>query len=262
MLEPLGERERVLGGEPEEVLDTPLGIVGERIDASDVLLRAGDPHRRAPVGQRPRAAHRRDDELGLRGHQRRRQQPVGRQAHRELDRVIDGDDAADEVAQRLAPHLEHRVGADERVAQRGRLLDVEALGLRTILGVGEIEIARHPQQLAGRHRRAGGAAAAGHVRLQRPEIGPAVEDHRHRLAQRETVDPQRDRHRRRVVEQRPAQQLLGLAGVSGGILVEHGPLLYRQLRVHHLPTPAGRWQRPSGETGRLIPGHQDHCACR
>ena len=53
----LASAARVLGGVLEEVLEAALRVVGQRVDARDVLLRAGDAHRRAALGQRPRAAH-------------------------------------------------------------------------------------------------------------------------------------------------------------------------------------------------------------
>ncbi len=54
--------------------------------------------------------------------------------------------------QRFAPHIEHHVGAEQRVAQRRRLLDVQPLGLVAVLGVGQVEVARDSQQLAARRR--------------------------------------------------------------------------------------------------------------
>ena len=63
VIEPLGERVSVLGGHLKEVLDAALGVIGERIDAREVLLGARDPERRAALGERARPAHRRDDEM-------------------------------------------------------------------------------------------------------------------------------------------------------------------------------------------------------
>ena len=46
-----------------EVLEAALGVVGQRIDVRDVLLRAGDAHRRPALGERAGAAHRRDGDV-------------------------------------------------------------------------------------------------------------------------------------------------------------------------------------------------------
>ena len=62
--------------------------------------------------------------------------------------MVHGDVAAEQLTERLAPDIEHHVGADERVSQRGRLLDVQALGIRAIAGVGQVQVARHSEQLA------------------------------------------------------------------------------------------------------------------
>ena len=48
-----------------------------------------------------------------------------------------------------------------------------------------------------------------------------MEDDRHRLADRQATDAQRDRHRRAVVEQRAAKQLLSRALVSILLLAGH-----------------------------------------
>ena len=74
--------------------------------------------------------------------------------------MIDRDDAADQLAERFAPDVEHDVGADQRVAQRGGLLDVQPLGVLAVVGVGEVEVAGNAQQLAGGDRAAGATAAA------------------------------------------------------------------------------------------------------
>ena len=54
--------------------------------------------------------------------------------------MVDGDIGAGEIRQRLAPDVEHGVGADQRVTQRGRLIDVQLLGLGPVLGVRQVEI--------------------------------------------------------------------------------------------------------------------------
>ena len=64
--------ERMLRRELQELLDAALGVVGERIDAGELLLSAGDPERRSSIGERAGAAHRRDHDLGLGRDQRRR----------------------------------------------------------------------------------------------------------------------------------------------------------------------------------------------
>src|ERR1700754_1448069 len=76
----LGELARVLGGERQEVLEAALRIVRQRIDARDVLLADGDPHRRPALGQRARAADGGHDDLLLRRDERRRQQALRGQA--------------------------------------------------------------------------------------------------------------------------------------------------------------------------------------
>ena len=155
------------------------------------------------------------------GDERRGQQPRGREPDRQVDRAVDRDSWPDQLGERFAPHVEDDVGADERVPERGRLLHVELLGSGAVLGVGKVEVAWHPQQLAGRDRRAGRETAARDVGLERPEVATTVEDHRHRFADGEPADTKRDRNRRRVVEQRAAQQLLGAVVLVEGIFVEH-----------------------------------------
>ena len=209
---------RVIGGDGQEVLQAALGVVGQRVDARDVLLGADDPHRRAALGQRPGAADGGDDHPPLGRDERGRQQPVGGQADVELDAAVDLHARAREVLERLAPDVEHGVGADERVAQRGGLLGVERLGLLAVLGRAEVEVARDAQQLARGDRRAGAAAAVGDVGLDRAEVAAAVEDDRQRVAQREALDAQRDGSRRLGVDERPAEQIVG-------VVVAHGVLL-------------------------------------
>lgn len=70
MIQALGEGSGVLGGGDEEVLDAPGRVVGERIYARDVLLGTGDAHRWLAFGQGASAAHRRDHEVGIPGHER------------------------------------------------------------------------------------------------------------------------------------------------------------------------------------------------
>ncbi len=60
-LQALGHAARMIGGHGQEVVQAALGVVGQRVDAGDVLLGADDPHRRAALGQRPGAADGRDD---------------------------------------------------------------------------------------------------------------------------------------------------------------------------------------------------------
>ena len=64
------------------------------------------------------------------------------------DRAVDGHRDRREVAQRLAPDVEDGVGADEGVAQGRGLLGVEALGVLTVAGLGEVDVAGHTHQLA------------------------------------------------------------------------------------------------------------------
>jgi hypothetical protein len=59
--------------------------------------------------------------------------------------VVDGQLAVEQFAERFAPHVEHRVGAEQRVAHRGRLLEVQPFSLVAIGSVGEVEVARHPE---------------------------------------------------------------------------------------------------------------------
>ena len=61
-----------------EVLEAALGVVGQRIDVRDVLLGAGDAHRRAALGQRARAAHRRHGDVLLGRDEGDRHEAVGR----------------------------------------------------------------------------------------------------------------------------------------------------------------------------------------
>ena len=138
---------------------------------------------------------------------------MGGQPDVERDAAVDLDAGAGEVLERLAPDVEHGVGADQRVAQRGGLLGVERLGLVAVLGGPEVEVARHAQQLAGRDRRAGAAAAVGDVGLDRAEVPPAVEDDGQRVAQREAGDAQGDGGRGLGVDERPPEQIVGVVVV-------------------------------------------------
>ena len=61
----LGHPARVLGRHLEEVLQAALRVVGQRVDARDVLLSAHDPHRRPALGERARTAHGGDDDALL-----------------------------------------------------------------------------------------------------------------------------------------------------------------------------------------------------
>ena len=96
----------------------------------------------------------------------------------------------------------------------GGLLGVEVLGLLAVLGAAEVEVAGHAQQLVGRDGGARPAPAVGDVGLDRPQVAPAVEDHRQLLADREAADAQGDRCRRLRVDQRSAEQVLGVVLVQ------------------------------------------------
>ena len=209
----------------EEVLEAALGVVGQRVDARDVLLGAGDAHRRPACRERARAAHRRHDEPALGRDERHRQQAVRGQVDVEIDRAHDRDGCARHRAQRLAPDVEHGVGAHQRVAHGGGLLGVEALGLVAVLGLAEVEVAGHAQQLVGSHRGARAQAALGDVGLDRPEVAAAVEDHRDGVADGQPVDPQRHGSRGRVVQQGTPKELIPVPVVMAFVL--HRPSLVR-----------------------------------
>ena len=98
--------------------------------------------------------------------------------------AVDADVVVREVLERLAPDVEHGVGADQRVAQRAGLLGEQVLGLLAVLGRGQVEVARDAHQLVLADGVAGAAAAVGDVGLDRPEVLAAVEDHGQRLGQR------------------------------------------------------------------------------
>src|SRR4051794_9318874 len=49
--DPLRHLARVVGGRAHEVLQAALRVVGQRVHAHDVLLGAGDAHRRAALGE-------------------------------------------------------------------------------------------------------------------------------------------------------------------------------------------------------------------
>ena len=93
----------------------------------DALLGAGDAHRRAPLGQRPRFADRRDDDA-LGGHEGDGHSGGG-QRHVEVDTAVHGH-LRDSLPRGSAQMLGDRVGTDEGVAQRRGLLGVELPGLR------------------------------------------------------------------------------------------------------------------------------------
>ena len=137
------------------------------------------------------------------------QQAVGGEADVEHEPAVDLDARAGEVLERLAPDVEHGVGAEQGVAQRAGLFRVERLGLLAVARGGEVEVARHAQQLVGRDGAARPAAAVGDVGLDRAEVAPAVEDDRELLAERQPADPQGDRRRGVLVDQGPAEQFVG-----------------------------------------------------
>ena len=120
------------------------------------------------------------------------------------------------LGERLAPDRQHRVGRDHGVAQVARLVAVEAARLDAVGGVGEVEVAWHPQQRVARDRGAGAVAAERDVGLDRREVAAAVEDQRQLVAQREAVDPHRHRGRARLVEQRAPEKLLCRGSPSRG----------------------------------------------
>ena len=111
--------------------------------------------------------------------------------------------------ERLAPDVEHGVGADQRVAQRGGLLGVEALGVGAVVGLGEVDVARHPQQRIGAERGAGAMVAGGDVGLDRAEVAAAVEDDGDGLRQRQVAHLQRNRNGGLLVHECAAQQVVG-----------------------------------------------------
>ena len=110
----------------------------------------------------------------------------------ELHRALDGDVAPGDIRERLAPHLEHRVGTHERVARGARLLGVQPLGLVAVLRLGEIEVARDAQQLGRADGLPGAVTTGSDVGLDRAEVAPAVEDHRDLVADRQAAHAEGD----------------------------------------------------------------------
>jgi hypothetical protein len=90
----------------------------------------------------------------------------------------------------VTPQVEDDVGAEDRVTQHRRLLDVEMLGLVTIVRVGEVKVAGDAQQVTCRDNRAGAEAAWRNVGLKRAQITTGVKDHRDCVTDWESVDPQ------------------------------------------------------------------------
>jgi len=127
-------------------------------------------------------------------------------AHAQCDAMVDVDGG--DPRQGLPPDRQHRVRGDDRVADRLRLRGVELLGLVAVGGVGQVEVARHAQELGRGHGRAGAPPAVGHVRLDRPEILPSVEDDRQRLGHREAPDPQRHGGGCIRIDERALQQVV------------------------------------------------------
>ena len=134
---------------------------------------------------------------------------MGGEADVEHDPAVDLDARAGEVLQRLAPDVEHGVGAEQGVAQRAGLLRVQRLRLVAVARAGEVEVAGDAQEVVGRDGAARPAAAVGDVGLDRAEVAAAVEDDRELLAEREAGDPQRDRSRGVLIDQGPAEQIVG-----------------------------------------------------
>ncbi|MGH2498994.1 MAG: hypothetical protein ACRDF0_02705 [Candidatus Limnocylindria bacterium] len=127
--------------------------------------------------------------------------------------------AVRQVLQRLAPDVEHGVGAHERVAHGGGLLGVQVLGLVAILGGGKVEVARYAEQLVGTDRRAGAATAVRHIGLDRAEVPPAMEDDRQLVAEGQPCDAQGDRGGCLPVEEGPPKKLVGVLAVVHSHLV-------------------------------------------
>ena len=198
----------MVGRDLEELPQAALGVVGQRVHPHEVLLRAGDPHRRATLRERAGAAHRGDHDLRLGRDQGGRQQPGRGQAQVQVDPAVDADVVVRKVLERFAPDVQDRVRAHQGVAQRTRLFGEQVLRLGAILGRGQVQIARHAHQLVLAERVAGTAAAMGDVRLDRPEVLAPVEDHRQLLRERERRDPQGHRGRRLRVDQCPPQEIV------------------------------------------------------
>ena len=102
--------------------------------------------------------------------------------------MVDGQPAVRDLVERVAPNVQHRVSADEGVAQRSGLLGIEPLGLAAVAGRGQIEVAGDSKQFACGDRRPRALAAVGDVGLQRSEIAAAVEDDGDRFGHRQGLD--------------------------------------------------------------------------
>ena len=228
-----------------EVLQAALGVVGQRVDVRDVLLGAGDAHRRPALGERARAAHRRDGELPLGRDERDRHQPVGGQPDVEVD--ASGRRATwplGEVLERLAPDREHGVGG--RRARRAARAPARRRPPRPRRG---------PRRRRGRGRTARAAARAAPTRA-RPRRGrrgrrrsgscrgrarpwkTTVSASRERQA----ADPQRDGGRR------PRGRCSARRSRSSASSSRSVRLLLRRPSRAHLPDPTVRRASDSGMT--------------
>ena len=163
-----------------------------------------------PSGGRPSASVRALQTATIRswrsgGAQRDRDQPRRRRVDGARDAELDRDRVLGHARRAARTRSTSTVSAAiTRVAQVAGLVAVEPPRLVAVGGVGEVEVARHPQQLVAGDRRAGAVAAERDVGLDRREVAAAVEDDRQLVAQREAVDPHRDRGRPRRRRAAPA----------------------------------------------------------
>ena len=121
----------------EEVLQAALGVVGQRVDARDVLLRAGDAHRRPALGQRPGAAdggRRRSAARAPRARRAGAGAPAGGRRARRGGRRRTRDRASSSSGSRHTASTVSAATSASRSARR--LLGVEPLGLVAVGGLG------------------------------------------------------------------------------------------------------------------------------
>ena len=160
-------------------------------------------------------------ELALGGPQGDGDQARRRSLGRAADAPLELDPRRRDLGEGRPPHREDRVGGDERIAQRPRLVAVEPLGVVAVGGLSEVEVARHAQELVAADRLAAAVGPQRDVGLDRGEVAAGVEDDRQLVAEGEALDPHRDRRRPRLVEQRAPQKLLGGVVVVGTLALDH-----------------------------------------
>ena len=213
----LADAARVLGGALEEVLQAALGVVGQRVDARDVLLRAGDPHRRLALRQRARAAHRGDDDPLVGRDERGGQQPVRGEPDVEPEPAVDAPRARCARSCSGSRQMSSTVSAASSASRSAQACSAYSCSASSRSSAaarsrsqGRASARRPPRRRPprGRRGRRRSGSCRGRAGRGRRRSAPRTAAAPH--------DPQRDRCRCVGVDQRSAEQLVGWMLVHAG----------------------------------------------